>query len=125
MVSKARLDLPEPDRPVITTSELRGRRTWTSRRLCSRAPETTSSEDCAIEASLGPGEHVSGCARSHFGGLRANRSHPACRSLDSTPLRTRTLLEPMTSRLRRIAVVLAIALVAALGASSQAQAKTG
>src|SRR4051794_21691261 len=41
MVSKASEDLPEPDRPVMTTSESRGRTTLTSLRLCSRAPETT------------------------------------------------------------------------------------
>src|ERR687889_996542 len=41
MVSKARLDLPEPDSPVMTTSALRGSLRWRSLRLCSRAPETT------------------------------------------------------------------------------------
>src|SRR5215210_5783737 len=41
MVSKARLDLPEPDRPVITISELRGSLRCRSLRLCSRAPDTT------------------------------------------------------------------------------------
>src|SRR2546430_14217037 len=47
MVSKASEDLPEPDSPVMTTSALRGIATETSRRLCSRAPETTicSAED--------------------------------------------------------------------------------
>src|SRR5271163_2557228 len=41
MVSKAREDLPEPDRPVKTISLSRGRSSETSRRLCSRAPRTT------------------------------------------------------------------------------------
>src|SRR5918997_1171527 len=41
MVSKASEDLPEPDNPVITTSESRGSSTVTSLRLCSRAPLTT------------------------------------------------------------------------------------
>src|SRR3712207_2175025 len=41
MVSKASEDLPDPDRPVMTTSESRGSSTVTSLRLCSRAPETT------------------------------------------------------------------------------------
>src|SRR5882757_1464215 len=41
MVSNASEDLPEPDRPVITTSESRGSSTVTSLRLCSRAPVTT------------------------------------------------------------------------------------
>src|SRR3954447_18141338 len=41
MVSKASEDLPEPERPVMTTSESRGSSTVTSLRLCSRAPATT------------------------------------------------------------------------------------
>src|SRR3712207_2117328 len=41
MVSKARLDFPEPDSPVKTISASRGRSRWTSLRLCSRAPRTT------------------------------------------------------------------------------------
>src|SRR4051794_12756213 len=40
MVSKARLDLPEPDRPVITVRLSRGISTSMSFRLCSRAPRT-------------------------------------------------------------------------------------
>ena len=41
MVSKASDDLPEPDRPVITTSLSRGISTSMFLRLCSRAPLTT------------------------------------------------------------------------------------
>src|SRR5215211_3393519 len=41
MVSNARLDLPEPDSPVITTRRSRGKATSTFLRLCSRAPRTT------------------------------------------------------------------------------------
>src|SRR5689334_14180129 len=40
MVSKASEDLPEPDRPVITTSLWRGISTSTFLRLCTRAPRT-------------------------------------------------------------------------------------
>ena len=40
MVSNARLDLPEPDKPVITMSLSRGRSISTPLRLCSRAPRT-------------------------------------------------------------------------------------
>src|SRR3954454_24649181 len=40
MVSKARLDLPEPDSPVNTINLSRGRSTLMLRRLCSRAPRT-------------------------------------------------------------------------------------
>src|SRR6478609_1071107 len=41
MVSNAREDLPEPDRPVNTIMASRGRSRSTLRRLCSRAPLTT------------------------------------------------------------------------------------
>src|SRR4029079_1893329 len=41
IVSKARLDLPEPDNPVKTIRASRGRSRLTSRRLCSRAPRTS------------------------------------------------------------------------------------
>src|SRR5216683_1714971 len=41
MVSKARLDLPDPDSPVKTIRESLGRSSETSLRLCSRAPRTT------------------------------------------------------------------------------------
>jgi hypothetical protein len=40
MVSKASEDLPEPDKPVITTSRSRGRATSMPFKLCSRAPRT-------------------------------------------------------------------------------------
>src|SRR6185437_9420201 len=40
MVSNASDDLPEPERPVSTTSWLRGMSTSTDLRLCSRAPRT-------------------------------------------------------------------------------------
>src|SRR5437773_10963965 len=40
MVSKASDDLPEPDRPVITTNLSRGMSTSMFRRLCTRAPRT-------------------------------------------------------------------------------------
>src|SRR5215813_7595641 len=43
MVSKARLDLPDPDSPVMQIRRFRGRRTVMSLRLCSRAPWTMSS----------------------------------------------------------------------------------
>src|SRR5262245_50745938 len=40
MVSKARLDLPEPESPVTTTSRSRGISSETFLRLCTRAPWT-------------------------------------------------------------------------------------
>src|SRR5262249_11176802 len=43
MVSKARLDFPEPESPVMQMSFWRGSRTVMSLRLCSLAPWTTSS----------------------------------------------------------------------------------
>src|SRR5689334_6872090 len=55
MVSKARLDLPEPDRPVMTTSWSRGISRSTFLRLCSRAPRTTIlSWDTALKCSGAP-----------------------------------------------------------------------
>src|SRR3546814_6853980 len=42
MGSKARDDLPEPDRPVMTSRASRGISTSMFFRLCSRAPRTTS-----------------------------------------------------------------------------------
>jgi hypothetical protein len=42
IVSNARLDLPEPDSPVNTISESRGRSRETSLRLCSLAPRMMS-----------------------------------------------------------------------------------
>src|SRR5579859_7145434 len=50
MVSNARLLLPEPDRPVITTSSPRGMSTLTSLRLCSRAPRTRMKLVCSCMA---------------------------------------------------------------------------
>src|SRR3989454_5887745 len=41
MVSKARLDLPDPERPVTTVSLWRGISRWMFFRLCWRAPRTT------------------------------------------------------------------------------------
>src|SRR5579872_6514091 len=51
MVSKARLLLPEPERPVMTTSRSRGMTTSIFFRLCSRAPRTTM-RSCDIEQLL-------------------------------------------------------------------------
>src|SRR3954447_14931622 len=45
IVSKARLDFPDPDRPVKTIRLSRGRSTETSFRLCSRAPRTIRRSD--------------------------------------------------------------------------------
>src|SRR6056297_1597549 len=41
MVSNARLDLPDPESPVITTRASRGMSTSIDARLCSRAPRTS------------------------------------------------------------------------------------
>src|SRR4030088_3241464 len=50
MVSNARDDLPDPDRPVKTMSRSRGRSRETLRRLCSRAPRTISLSDIGGQA---------------------------------------------------------------------------
>src|ERR1044071_10257060 len=48
IVSKARLDLPDPDSPVNTISESLGKSSDTSLRLCSRAPRTTRRSATAV-----------------------------------------------------------------------------
>src|SRR3954469_11651130 len=77
MVSNASDDLPEPESPVMTTSESRGSSTVTSLRLCSRAPETTMEfwrEDIRPLSSLRAArtEKANGCSlgarNSHRGG---------------------------------------------------------
>src|SRR5215472_17947162 len=53
MVSNARLDLPEPERPVMTTRRSRGISTEMFLRLCTRAPCTaTVSRATGFGASL-------------------------------------------------------------------------
>src|SRR6266436_6875132 len=56
MVSKAREDLPDPERPVITVRELRGISTLMFLRLCWRAPRTTSFVRPMIPTALPPQE---------------------------------------------------------------------
>src|SRR5262245_6723722 len=51
IVSKARLDLPEPESPVKTMRESRGRSSEMSLRLCSRAPRTMSFS-CTCQSSI-------------------------------------------------------------------------
>src|SRR5262245_18289241 len=52
MVSNARLDFPEPDRPVTTIIRSRGSSTEMSRRLCTRAPWTAMVVLGALRAGL-------------------------------------------------------------------------
>src|SRR5918992_740116 len=58
MVSKARLDLPEPESPVITISASRGSSTSMPLRLCSRAPEMTMRSEGGIAAQVYGGERL-------------------------------------------------------------------
>src|ERR1700743_2505308 len=60
MVSNARLDLPEPDKPVNTIMASRGRSSETSLRLCSRAPRTKSRSATAPLLSRVPGKNAVG-----------------------------------------------------------------
>src|SRR3954454_21036889 len=55
IVSNAREDLPEPDRPVNTTRESLGSSRDTSFRLCSRAPRTISRSLTSPSRGLGEG----------------------------------------------------------------------
>src|ERR1700742_4542253 len=52
MVSNARLDLPDPDSPVSTIKLSLGRSMSTPRRLCSRAPCTTSRSATAVPSAV-------------------------------------------------------------------------
>src|SRR3954467_14829344 len=58
IVSNARLDLPDPDRPVNTISESRGRSSETSLRLCSRAPRMISWSATGVLPGGGVLEHM-------------------------------------------------------------------
>src|SRR6185312_6488131 len=61
IVSKAKEDFPEPDRPVKTIMESRGRSTLTFWRLCSRAPLTTKRDISAErETGVADSESVAG-----------------------------------------------------------------
>src|SRR3954451_12280788 len=65
MVSKARLDLPDPERPVKTIRESRGRSSEMSLRLCSRAPRMMSWSATVSSAWV-------------VGWMRSNTCSPAC-----------------------------------------------
>src|SRR5580693_4352012 len=60
IVSKARLDLPDPDSPVKTIREFLGRSSETSLRLCSRAPRTTRRSATSAQFSEGQETKFSG-----------------------------------------------------------------
>src|SRR3954466_15833847 len=89
MVSKASDDLPEPDSPVKTMSESRGRSIETSLRLCSRAPRMISWSATAL-----PRDCSNTCSPSYAGGQllvpvhgwREPRSHGPPTVLVSTTL---------------------------------------
>src|ERR1700761_9031076 len=56
MVSNARDDLPEPESPVKTMRESRGRSSETFLRLCSRAPRTVSRSATPVRTFRGENE---------------------------------------------------------------------
>src|SRR5574341_780079 len=62
MVSNAREDLPEPERPVMTVSVLRGISTLMFLRLCSRAPRTINRSDISLNPRGTPGRRSTGGA---------------------------------------------------------------
>src|ERR671920_1639829 len=66
IVSNAREDLPEPERPVKVMSASRGRSSETSLRLCSRAPRTM-----RLSATAGWLLRLEGCRHGDRGLLRA------------------------------------------------------
>ena len=73
MVSNASDDFPEPDRPVNTMSLSRGRSRSTLRRLCSRAPCTTS-------RSFTRGVYVAPPTIAHLFDVSGTHSASTCRS---------------------------------------------
>src|SRR3954451_21177864 len=78
MVSKARDDFPEPERPVKTISFSRGSSNERLRRLCSRAPRITSLSDTSMRLPVGGGVRISeSAARAP---IRAGRGHRRWRS---------------------------------------------
>ena len=67
IVSKAREDLPDPERPVNTIKEFRGRSKETFLRLCSRAPRITNRSSLNSQPQSSPltlslilGSHLAG-----------------------------------------------------------------
>src|SRR5918992_2164081 len=97
IVSKARLDLPEPDRPVKTTRLSRGRSRSTPRRVWSRAPRTTrrsatvgSLLRCEVEGRWRPSIHARRGHRQNRRGSPASGSpgEPDSRDDDRTHVRS-------------------------------------
>src|SRR5258708_3140466 len=82
MVSKASEDLPDPERPVMTTSRSRGMSTSTFLRLCSRAPRTEM-DFCINDPKV---RHLAMARR----GDRRKRQVRSSLSSDSVPIRTGT-----------------------------------
>src|SRR4051812_38323692 len=82
MVSNARDDFPEPERPVRTTMRSRGSSRETLRRLCSRAPRITSLSATAVRDYPGrPGRPRVGTS---VDGVRAHAATEAPRCSRST-----------------------------------------
>src|ERR1700720_2084366 len=85
MVSKASEDLPEPERPVNTTSLSRGMVRSTFLRLCSRAPRTTiarpppkaSTGSAFLEARIGRASDLGAAMAVPGDGLFLNGNQPS------------------------------------------------
>ena len=77
IVSKARLDLPDPDSPVKTISASRGRSSETSLRLCSRAPRMIRRSATGEVLGVWGVRLGSGCARLTGAGDKFFPSPPA------------------------------------------------
>ena len=75
MVSKARVDLPEPLTPETTVMRSLGMRTSTSRRLCMLAPTT---EISRIASSRAPRSAVTGLPARGSGSRTPARVRPVC-----------------------------------------------
>ena len=69
MVSKARLDLPDPETPVTTVMALWGISKLMFLRLCTRAPETAMEEGSSMSA-VADGAMISGLSDLLFKGVQ-------------------------------------------------------
>src|SRR4029079_1652208 len=83
MVSKARLDLPDPDRPVNTIRRSRGSSTLMFLRLCSRAPRTLMFGWLAVRGAIrSPSLAANACSGGTVGRRSAGVAHGATEVVD-------------------------------------------
>src|SRR4051794_34956626 len=117
MVSKASDDLPDPDSPVMTTSASRGSATVMSLRLCSRAPETTSASDRAMEISVWNRTDVPPSVQPRTSAVSGRRRAGSGNAPGQHPLAERSLQVPR-NRLALCAILAGLAFPASASAQT-------